>query len=129
MTEYKINFWDERYSSDEYVYGTEPNKFLKEQIQKIKPVGNLLLPGEGEGRNAVFAAMLGWVVYAFDQSSVAKIKAQNQFDLIILDIQMPKRDGYEVSIEIRKLEDGQSHIPILALTANAQTDDRQRGKE
>ena len=76
MTEYKTDFWNERYSSDEYVYGTEPNQFFKEQIQKINASGRLLLPGEGEGRNAVFAAKLGWNVDAFDQSSVAKMKAE-----------------------------------------------------
>jgi Tellurite resistance protein TehB len=76
MAEYKTNFWNDRYSSDEYVYGTEPNQFFKEQIQKINPSGRLLLPGEGEGRNAVFAAKLGWNVDAFDQSSVAKMKAE-----------------------------------------------------
>jgi 2-polyprenyl-3-methyl-5-hydroxy-6-metoxy-1,4-benzoquinol methylase len=75
MAEFKSNFWDERYSTKEYVYGTEPNQFFKEQIQKINPAGKLLLPGEGEGRNAVFAAKLGWVVDAFDQSSVARMKA------------------------------------------------------
>jgi 2-polyprenyl-3-methyl-5-hydroxy-6-metoxy-1,4-benzoquinol methylase len=76
MAEYKTNFWNDRYSSDEYVYGTEPNQFFKEQIRKINPSGRLLLPGEGEGRNAVFAAKLGWNVDAFDQSSVAKMKAE-----------------------------------------------------
>ena len=75
MSEFKSNFWDERYSPEEYVYGTEPNQFFKEQIQKINPTGKLLLPGEGEGRNAVFAAKLRWTVDAFDQSSVAKMKA------------------------------------------------------
>jgi SAM-dependent methyltransferase len=75
MSDFKSNFWDERYSSEEYVYGTEPNQFFKEQLQKINPTGKLLLPGEGEGRNAVFAAKLGWVVDAFDQSSVARMKA------------------------------------------------------
>jgi SAM-dependent methyltransferase len=77
MMEYKSNFWDERYSSEEYVYGTEPNQFFKEQMQKINPAGRLLLPGEGEGRNAVFAAQLGWEVDAFDQSIAAKQKALN----------------------------------------------------
>jgi 2-polyprenyl-3-methyl-5-hydroxy-6-metoxy-1,4-benzoquinol methylase len=75
MSDFKSNFWDERYSSEEYVYGTEPNQFFKEQLQKINPTGKLLLPGEGEGRNAVFAAKLRWTVDAFDQSSVAKMKA------------------------------------------------------
>ena len=63
--------------SEEYVYGTEPNQFFKEQLQKIIPAGKLLLPGEGEGRNAVYAAKLGWMVDAFDQSSVARTKALN----------------------------------------------------
>jgi 2-polyprenyl-3-methyl-5-hydroxy-6-metoxy-1,4-benzoquinol methylase len=75
MSDFKSKFWDERYSAEEYVYGTEPNQFFKEQLQKIQPAKKLLLPGEGEGRNAVYAAKLGWTVDAFDQSPVAKIKA------------------------------------------------------
>ena len=72
MTDYKSNFWDERYSSEEYVYGTEPNQFFKEQIDKITVPGKLLLPGEGEGRNAIYAARSGWQVDVFDQSRTAK---------------------------------------------------------
>ena len=75
MTEFRSNFWDERYSSKEYVYGKKPNHFFKEQIDKISVPGKILLPGEGEGRNAIYAAKLGWKVDAFDQSSVAKLKA------------------------------------------------------
>lgn len=66
--------WDKRYSIEEYVYGTEPNKFLKEEIENLKP-GKILFLGEGEGRNAVHAASLGWQVYAVDSSSVGKEKA------------------------------------------------------
>ena len=75
MTDFKSNFWDERYSSTEYVYGKRPNQFFKEQMDKITAPGKLILPGEGEGRNAVYAASLGWTVDAFDQSSFAKLKA------------------------------------------------------
>jgi len=75
MTDFRSNFWDERYSSKEYVYGKKPNHFFKEQIDKISVPGKILLPGEGEGRNAICAAKLGWKVDAFDQSSVAKLKA------------------------------------------------------
>ena len=67
-------FWDERYSSKAYAYGTEPNAFFKEKLSIIPP-GKLLLPAEGEGRNAVFAAMQGWEVTAFDQSKEGKRKA------------------------------------------------------
>lgn len=68
-------FWNERYASEEYVYGTRPNQFLKEQLEKITP-GRILFPAEGEGRNAVFAARNGWDVTAFDSSIEAKRKAK-----------------------------------------------------
>jgi hypothetical protein len=76
MSDFKANFWDERYSVEEYIYGTEPNQFFKEELNKISSPGLLFLPGEGEGRNAVYAARLGWKVDAFDQSKVAKLKAR-----------------------------------------------------
>ncbi len=68
------NFWDERYSTKEYIYGVQPNQFFKEQLNNLKP-GKILMVGEGEGRNAVYAAQLGWRVDAIDSSSVAKEKA------------------------------------------------------
>src|SRR6056297_738202 len=69
------NFWDERFDSDEFIYGDRPNTFFAEQLQQI-PSGRLLLPMEGEGRNAVFAAKLGWDVEAFDSSKVGIQKAK-----------------------------------------------------
>ncbi|MCC5942882.1 MAG: class I SAM-dependent methyltransferase [Balneolaceae bacterium] len=69
-------FWNKRYSDQNYVYGIDPNKFFKEQIGKLQP-GKLLLPGEGEGRNAVYAAKRGWEVTAVDFSVKAQIKANN----------------------------------------------------
>ena len=75
MSNLTSNFWDERYSGEEYVYSTEPNQFFKEQIDKLSKRGNLLLPGEGEGRNGVYAAKLGWQVDAFDHSTIARAKA------------------------------------------------------
>jgi hypothetical protein len=38
------------------------------------PIGSILFPAEGEGRNAVFAAKLGWAVSAFDISNEGKNK-------------------------------------------------------
>jgi len=68
------HFWDDRYSSYVTVYGDDPNEFFKENIIRF-PAGKLLLPAEGEGRNAVFAARLGWNVDAFDYSEAARTKA------------------------------------------------------
>ena len=66
--------WDQRYAIEDYVYGTEPNSFFKSFIDTLQP-GRLFLPGEGEGRNAVYAAGLGWEVVAQDYSVVAREKA------------------------------------------------------
>lgn len=70
-----INMWNERYAQDEYIYGIEPNMFFKEQLDKLK-AGKILLPAEGEGRNANYAAQCGWDVIAFDNSIEAKKKAE-----------------------------------------------------
>jgi ubiquinone/menaquinone biosynthesis C-methylase UbiE len=69
-----IEQWNSRYSTEEFIYGTQPNKFFVEQLDLIK-VGKLLLPAEGEGRNALYAASKGWNVTAFDYSDAARQKA------------------------------------------------------
>ena len=74
MGKFGNELWNERFSTNEYIYGTNPNKFFKEQIDKINP-GRLLLLGEGEGRNSVYAATKGWIIDAVDFSQTAKDKA------------------------------------------------------
>jgi len=67
-------FWNQRYAENKTVYGLRPNLFFKQFIDTHQP-GSLLLPAEGEGRNAVYAASKGWTVDAFDYSQVAREKA------------------------------------------------------
>lgn len=66
--------WNDRYSKPGFAYGEQPNNYLKEQLEKLD-IGAILFPAEGEGRNAVFAAKLGWAVSAFDISIEGKRKA------------------------------------------------------
>lgn len=68
------NKWDESYNMEEYRYGESPNLFFKQTIDRL-PIGKILLPADGEGRNSVYAAIQGWSVDAFDQSQQAKEKA------------------------------------------------------
>ena len=67
--------WDERYSAEEYAYGTTPNDFLAEKVSCI-PKGKVLSLAEGEGRNAVFLAKQGYSVTAVDASLVGLNKAR-----------------------------------------------------
>ena len=67
--------WDERYSVEEYAYGTTPNQFLVEKVSCI-PKGKVLSLAEGEGRNAVFLAKQGYAVTAVDASLVGLNKAR-----------------------------------------------------
>lgn len=74
MAKNNISDWNSRFSAEEYVYGTLPNEFYKEQLDKLT-AGRLLLIAEGEGRNAVYAAKNGWKVDAMDFSEQARLKA------------------------------------------------------
>lgn len=66
--------WDERYAQKEFAYGTKANDYLKLRLEGLKP-GKILFPADGEGRNSVYAAELGWEVNAFDQSVEGRKKA------------------------------------------------------
>ena len=66
--------WDQRYSDEEYVYGKDPNEFLK-KIASMIPDGPVLCLAEGEGRNAVYLSQLGHRVTAVDQSVAGLAKA------------------------------------------------------
>lgn len=69
------SMWNERFAQEEYIYGLEPNEYFKAELIKLNP-GKILLPAEGEGRNAVFASKMGWKVLAFDSSTEGRKKAE-----------------------------------------------------
>ncbi|MFN5170765.1 MAG: ATP-binding protein [Cyclobacteriaceae bacterium] len=63
---------------------------------------------------------------AEDGSKALQKLAYHQYDLILMDIQMPVMDGYETARTIRQSKAPYSRIPIIALTANASEQDRQQ---
>ena len=76
----------------------------------------------------------GFVVDTAEDGAVAvqtiKQAAPGQYDLILMDIQMPNLDGYEATRQIRALPDAEkASIPIFAMTANAFEEDRQNALE
>ena len=96
-------FWDTRYKAEGYAYGTEPNQFLKEEIEKY-PVGSILLPAEGEGRNAVYCAKLGWDVDAFDISVQGQIKAQKLAEMHNVKINYQVGEFNDISFQDNKFD-------------------------
>lgn len=54
---------------------------------------------------------------------------EDYYDMILMDIQMPEMDGYEATKRIRNLDDARADIPIVAMTANAFEEDRQKALE
>lgn len=86
--------WDERYGGEPTVYGTAPNAFFAGQLALLAP-GRILLPGDGEGRNAVHAASEGWSVRSFDASPVGVGKA----------LALAAARGVSVEAEVGRVED------------------------
>ncbi len=109
------NRWDERYGAEDYYYGSKPNEFLKQFIDSQGFKGRMLLPAEGEGRNAVYASISGWQVDAFDSSEKAREKA----------IKLAQKFNTRINYSIGSIEDFQvkseyynaavliySHMPV-----------------
>jgi len=69
-------FWNQRYSAPEYIFGTSPNRFLVSQQHLFKPGDRVLDLACGEGRNSVWLASLGCSVLGMDVSPLALTKAR-----------------------------------------------------
>jgi 2-polyprenyl-3-methyl-5-hydroxy-6-metoxy-1,4-benzoquinol methylase len=95
--------WNERYSKDEFAFGKQPNNYLKEQLEKSN-VGTILFPAEGEGRNAVFAAKLGWTVSAFDISMEGKKKADRLAETNNVTIDYQVGDLQEIDFDTEQFD-------------------------
>ena len=69
-------FWNERYATDEYLFGTAPNAFLARKVNRLAPGSKVLAVADGEGRNSTFLAQHGHHVVATDVSDQALEKAR-----------------------------------------------------
>ena len=85
------DFWNQRYAEPGYKYGTEPNDYLRGQASRLPPAGQVLVPGDGEGRNSVWLAAQGHHVLAVDIAEVGLAKAR----------QLALTQGHEVSARLR----------------------------
>ena len=68
--------WNRRYAGDEFLFGTEPNAWLREHVGSLPTAGRVLCVADGEGRNSVWLAQQGFQVDAFDIADRAVDKAR-----------------------------------------------------
>ena len=112
---------------------TKPNATDKKNLKTLSLKGMRVLLVEDNEMNREIAQELleenGIIVYTAEDGDIAveKVRASmpKDFELILMDVQMPRMNGYEATKQIRKLEDPQkSNIPIIAMTANAFEEDK-----
>lgn len=89
------DFWDERYSGDEFAYGEMPNGFLADVADRLPEEGEALDLAAGEGRNSVFLASRGLDVLAVDQSAAGMQRA----------LELARRRGLSMRTQVVDLKD------------------------
>lgn len=88
------SMWEQRFSAEGYLYGTEPNEFLSDSVSMLPP-GTALCLAEGEGRNAVFLAGAGFDVHSVDLTEAGVAKT----------LRLATRRGVEVRAVVGDLAD------------------------
>ncbi|QFR50091.1 response regulator [Sulfurimonas lithotrophica] len=110
-------------------YDTNSDKELENQIKTLKG-SKVLLVEDNEVNQELTLELLNDSGIKIDIASngleAIKKFEQNSYELILMDIQMPLLDGYEATKKIRKTD---KNIPIIALTANAMTEDIEKAQE
>ena len=86
------NIWNERFNSEEYYYGEEPNVFIQQQAFRLAPSQKVIAFAEGEGRNAVFLAKRNLEVTAIDYAESGLQKAKKLAQKHGVDIHTQKID-------------------------------------
>ncbi len=82
--------WNQRFARADYIFGEEPNAYLRAQVGRLKPGGRVLCVADGEGRNSVWLARQGFTVDAFDIAEVGVAKAR----------QLAAKAGVDVNFEV-----------------------------
>jgi cyclopropane fatty-acyl-phospholipid synthase-like methyltransferase len=72
----ELERWEARFSEPGYLFGTEPNAFLKSKVNLLKPGQTALAVADGDGRNGIFLAEQGLDVLALDLSPTGLKKSQ-----------------------------------------------------
>jgi len=120
---------DSSSSSEELVTESSLRSESQSDLEKIQLNGKVLLVEDDAINQKIARTMLEKAGLRVEATANGVEALQcwhnNNFDLILMDCQMPEMDGYVATSHIRELEN-QKHTPIIALTANATIQDRQK---
>jgi PAS domain S-box-containing protein len=115
---------------------TKNEKYSKEELDSIKDTRILLVEDNRINQMVAKGILNKLGLNNIDIANngveciekLGKEKAKKCYDVVLMDCQMPEKDGYEASMEIRAGKGGELNIPILiiAMTANAMADDKQK---
>lgn len=95
MNDTPQDFWNQRYQADGFLFGREPNAFVKAQAHLFKPGQDVLSIADGEGRNGVFVARQGARVTSVDFSAPALEKARQLAEEFKVEINIEQQDFYD----------------------------------
>lgn len=97
-------FWNERFAEPDYIYGVMPNAYFQQFIDS-SDTGTILLPAEGEGRNALYALQSGWQVHAVDYSEEGRKKA----------LKLAKDNDFELKYSVADLAEWNEDVKVDAI--------------
>lgn len=110
-------FWNKKFGREEYLYGKRINTFIESVCEKFSKNKEVLCVGEGEGRNAVHLAKLGFKVSALDSSDFGFIKL-NAF---------AKAQSVEIKnicCDIKEWKDSKKYAAIVASYFHIEDEDK-----
>ncbi|WP_320006167.1 ATP-binding protein [Maridesulfovibrio sp.] len=114
------------------IYGASSTPAAKQEERISMTPLRILIAEDSENNRVLYSFFLKdtpfRLRYAVDGEEAVRIYRENNFDLVLMDIQMPVKNGLEATREIRayEAESGYPPTPVVALTANARAEDREQ---
>ncbi|MCM3664801.1 class I SAM-dependent methyltransferase [Mesobacillus subterraneus] len=98
------NQWHERFGSENYVYGEEPNQFIEAQAYRLENGKKIAAFAEGEGRNAIYLARKGHIVTAYDYALNGLKKTEALAERFDVQVKTEQKDLIHDSVPIEKFD-------------------------
>jgi CheY-like chemotaxis protein len=110
--------------------GSQRNPQVKPEIHKLTSNASILVAEDEPVNMLLISEVLGKmgfrVIKASNGKEVLELLAEHHPAVILMDVNMPEMDGLEATQIIRRLPQPQRNIPIVALTAGAMSEDREK---